>query len=83
MRIEGKDYKTIWFEDNCVKIIDQTKLPHKFIIKDLKTVQDTINSIKNLHGDLFRPFLLTESKCTRSNGHASRHARQYGRVSGA
>ena len=46
MRIEGKDYKTIWFEDNCVKIIDQTKLPHKFIIKDLKTVQDAINSIK-------------------------------------
>ena len=48
MRIEGKDYKTIWFEDNCVKIIDQTKLPHKFIIKDLKTVQDAINSIKNM-----------------------------------
>ena len=48
MRIEGKDYKTIWFEDNCVKIIDQTKLPHKFIIKDLKTVQDTINSIKTM-----------------------------------
>ena len=48
MRIEGKDYKTIWFENNCVKIIDQTKLPHKFIIKDLKTVQDTINSIKTM-----------------------------------
>ena len=48
MRIKGKDYKTIWFEDNCVKIIDQTKLPHKFIIKDLKTVQDAINSIKNM-----------------------------------
>ena len=48
MRIEGKDYKTIWFEDNCVKIIDQTKLPHKFIIKDLKTVQDAINSIKTM-----------------------------------
>ena len=48
MRIEGKNYKTIWFEDNCVKIIDQTKLPHKFIIKDLKTVQDAINSIKTM-----------------------------------
>ena len=48
MRIEGKDYKTIWFEDNCVKIIDQTKLPHKFIVKDLKTVEDVINSIKNM-----------------------------------
>ncbi len=46
MRIEGKDYRTIWFEDNVVKIIDQTKLPHQFIIKDLKTVKDAINAIK-------------------------------------
>ena len=39
MRIEGKEYRTIWFENNVVKIIDQTKLPHQFIIKDLKTVK--------------------------------------------
>ena len=48
MKIKGKDYKTIWFENNTVKIIDQTKLPHKFIIKELKTVQETINSITNM-----------------------------------
>ena len=46
MRIEGKEYRTIWFENNTVKIIDQTKLPHQFIIKDLKTVKDAINAIK-------------------------------------
>ncbi|MDC1154181.1 S-methyl-5-thioribose-1-phosphate isomerase [Candidatus Pelagibacter sp.] len=46
MKIEGKEYRTIWFEDNMVKIIDQTKLPHQFIIKDLKTVKDAINAIK-------------------------------------
>ena len=46
MKIEGKEYQTIWFENNVVKIIDQTKLPHKFIIKDLKTVKDAINAIK-------------------------------------
>jgi methylthioribose-1-phosphate isomerase len=46
MRIEGKEYKTIWYEDNVVKIIDQTKLPHQFIIKDLKTVKDAVNAIK-------------------------------------
>ena len=46
MKIAGKDYRTIWFENNVVKIIDQTKLPHQFIIKDLKTVKDAINSIK-------------------------------------
>ena len=48
MKIEGNSYKTIWFEDNLVKIIDQTKLPHQFIIKDLKTVKDVINSIKTM-----------------------------------
>ena len=48
MRINGKEYKTIWYQNKLVKIIDQTKLPHKFIIKDLKTVNDTINAIKNM-----------------------------------
>ena len=46
MKINGKKYRTIWFENNIVKIIDQTKLPHQFIIKDLKTVKDAINAIK-------------------------------------
>ena len=46
MKIEGKEYRTIWFENNVVKIIDQTKLPHQFIIKELKTVKDAINAIK-------------------------------------
>ena len=48
MKIEGKEYRTIWFDEKnqVVKIIDQTKLPHKFIIKDLKTVKDAINAIK-------------------------------------
>ncbi len=48
MKIKGKEYRTIWFENNVVKIIDQTKLPHQFIIKDLKTVKDSINAIKTM-----------------------------------
>ena len=48
MHINGKAYRTIWFENNIVKIIDQTKLPHQFIIKDLKTVKDSINAIKTM-----------------------------------
>ncbi len=46
MRIEGKEYRTIWYEENVVKIIDQTKLPHRFITKELKKVKDAINAIK-------------------------------------
>ncbi|MDA8567574.1 S-methyl-5-thioribose-1-phosphate isomerase [Candidatus Pelagibacter bacterium] len=48
MKIEGKEYRTIWFENNVVKIIDQTKLPHQFIIKDLKTVKEAVNAIKTM-----------------------------------
>jgi methylthioribose-1-phosphate isomerase len=48
MKIEGKDYKTIWFENNIVKIINQTKLPHNFLIKELKTSEEAVNAIKNM-----------------------------------
>ena len=50
MKINGIDYQTIWFdrEKKVVKIIDQTKLPHQFIIKDLKTVNDATNAIKTM-----------------------------------
>ena len=46
MKIEGKEYRTIWHEGKTVRIIDQTKLPHQFIIKELNTVKDAINAIK-------------------------------------
>ena len=46
MKIQNKEYRTIWYEESVVKIIDQTKLPHQFIIKDLKTVKDATNAIK-------------------------------------
>ena len=39
-------YDGFLIENNVVKIIDQTKLPHQFVIKDLKTVKDSINAIK-------------------------------------
>ena len=48
MNINGKAFRTIWFDNNIVKIIDQTKLPHQFIIKDLKTIKDSINAIKTM-----------------------------------
>ena len=56
MRIENKAYRTIWFENDLVKIIDQTKLPHQFVIKDLKTVKDAINAIKTM--EVREPLLL-------------------------
>ena len=48
MKVQGKKYRTIWFENNIVKIIDQTKLPHQFVVKDLKTIVDVIDAIKTM-----------------------------------
>ena len=50
MHVNGKAFRTIWFDekDQAVKIIDQTKLPHKFEVKNLKTVKDAINAIKTM-----------------------------------
>ena len=50
MKINGVEYKTIWFneEKQVVKIIDQIKLPHKFIIKELSSVKDAVNAIKTM-----------------------------------
>jgi methylthioribose-1-phosphate isomerase len=52
MKINGKDYRTIWIEKNneqIVKIIDQRYLPYELVIEDLKTVDDFIIAIKEMH----------------------------------
>ena len=50
MNIKGKHYLTIWHDQNkdIVKIIDQTKLPFNFEIKDLRSYQDGFDAIKNM-----------------------------------
>ena len=50
MKIDGKHYKTIWFDNNekSVKIIDQTKLPHQFIIKTISNCQQMVEAIVNM-----------------------------------
>jgi methylthioribose-1-phosphate isomerase len=52
MNVNGKHYRTIWIDENdpcIVKIIEQRFLPHKFIIEDLKTVDDVAKSIEDMH----------------------------------
>ena len=48
MKIKGKHYFTIWYNDkeDNVCIIDQTKLPFNFEIKKLNTYEDGFNAIK-------------------------------------
>ena len=46
MKIEGKNYQTIWFEKDEVKLLIKQTSSHKFLIKNLTTVKEAINAIK-------------------------------------
>jgi methylthioribose-1-phosphate isomerase len=49
MLVDGTHYKTIWLKDNHnIQVIDQRKLPFYFEIKDLFSVADTYNAIKQM-----------------------------------
>lgn len=50
MRINDKHYQTIWLNEDgwSVDIIDQTKLPHEFVIENLTTVDQAGAAIKDM-----------------------------------
>ena len=48
MKIKNKNYSTLWVENSKIKIIDQTKLPFKLIIKELKTLDDFCRAITQM-----------------------------------
>ena len=51
MKVDGKDIRTIWLDkdEKTVKIIDQRRLPHEFIVVDLHSVDDVITAIKDMY----------------------------------
>jgi methylthioribose-1-phosphate isomerase len=50
MNINGTPWRTIWLEADrrTVGIIDQTKLPHQFVIAQLRTADDAITAIRDM-----------------------------------
>ena len=50
MRVNGKPYRTIWLADDgrTVRIIDQTLLPHRFEIVELRDLADAVTAIKTM-----------------------------------
>jgi methylthioribose-1-phosphate isomerase len=51
VHIKGKHYQTIWVkgsEPSVIRVIDQRKLPFKFEIMELKTVDDVFFAIKEM-----------------------------------
>lgn len=52
MKINGQSYRTIWLkpgEPTTVQIIDQRHLPHRFVIEDLKKLEDFEAAIRDMH----------------------------------
>ena len=50
MKIAGTHFRTIWVNDDgwSISIIDQTKLPHKFELTQLQSVDDAARAIKTM-----------------------------------
>jgi translation initiation factor eIF-2B subunit alpha/methylthioribose-1-phosphate isomerase len=48
MKINGKEYRSLWLSNNVVKFIDQRKLPYNFDIYSAKTVDDIAFAIKDM-----------------------------------
>ncbi|MEM4259040.1 MAG: S-methyl-5-thioribose-1-phosphate isomerase [Candidatus Thermoplasmatota archaeon] len=48
MKVEGREYRSVWFENNLVKFIDQRKLPYSFEIFTAKTVDHIAFAIKDM-----------------------------------
>src|ERR1044072_7433868 len=48
MKVDGTHYRTIWLgaDGTTVQAIDQTLLPHRFVVRDLATVEDAERAIR-------------------------------------
>ena len=47
----GKDFRTIWLhpeDDAVVQIIDQRRLPHEYVVTDLRTWRDGVRAIADM-----------------------------------
>ncbi len=51
MKVDGQSLRPIWLDEDrsTVKVIDQRRLPHKFVVADLNTVDDIITAIKEMY----------------------------------
>ncbi len=52
MNVAGIHYRTIWMHPDdpaVVQIIDQRPLPHRFVVEDLRSVDDMCTAISDMH----------------------------------
>lgn len=52
MKVAGQHFRTIWLKQDdprVVQIIDQTALPHHFVVEDVTTVEQMAKAIRDMH----------------------------------
>ncbi|MGC8865043.1 MAG: S-methyl-5-thioribose-1-phosphate isomerase [Bacteroidales bacterium] len=49
MLVEGKPYRTVWFEEGVIKIINQNRLPFRFEVLTLPNVEAACEAIVKMH----------------------------------
>ncbi len=52
MKVRGQHYRTIWpneTDGRVIRLIDQRFLPHRFVIEEVRTVEEMANAIKEMH----------------------------------
>ncbi len=52
MKVGGQHFRTIWLKPNdprVVQLIDQTALPHRFVVEDVTTVEQMATAIRDMH----------------------------------
>ena len=52
MKIRGKYFRTIWLkpdDERVVQLIDQRFLPHRFVIEEVRTVEQMATAIREMH----------------------------------
>jgi methylthioribose-1-phosphate isomerase len=50
VKVDGKPYRTIWLgaDGTTVQAIDQTLLPHRFVVRDFRTMEDAVAAIRTM-----------------------------------
>ena len=52
MKVGGEHFRTIWLKpgnERVVQLIDQRSLPHRFVIEEVKTVEQMATAIREMH----------------------------------
>lgn len=48
MRVNGREYRAVWWERGSVVVIDQTRLPGRFVLKRLRNHRATAEAIRSM-----------------------------------